>query len=197
MTFCVLSKRLGPMIQMIFAMMVCKFIIYPIIYNNILIDIYMMIYKQSDIWTFFQVLFILFVGFVVGSYYVMFDIHSEFSTILNTSFTLFRAVLGDFDFGNFEDDGDHDIYLVNFGRIIMIIYLIIGSLILLNLLIALMATTYETVSEHNVSSIVFARFQLAIEMDRDMSFIPVKCIYILYFIFYKRKKHQPLIISLH
>ena len=122
-TFCVLSKNLGPMVQMIFRML-------------------------GDIWTFFQILFILFLGFLFALTYIMGDVHQDFDTPLNSSLTLFRAILGDFDFGAFEDVSDSNVYLVYFGYLTMIIYLIVGSLILMNLLIAMMAVKFIYLHNH-------------------------------------------------
>eukprot|EP01083_Nonionella_stella_P161426 528743_1 len=144
-TFCVLSHKLGPMVQMIFKM-------------------------ADDIVTFFEIMMILFLGFSFALMFILGDIHSSFDTPFNAALTLFTSILGDFDFESFHDATN--IYLLYFGYGVMILYLIIGSLVLLNLLIAMMATTYEQIDANATATIIFARFELALCLDRDASFMP-------------------------
>ena len=107
--FCLLSHQLGPMVQMIARMM-------------------------RDIITFFEIMLILYLAFTMCLAFIMKDVHEEFSTLYHTLEVLFRAVLGDFDFEAFDtDDGDANMSLVIFGRLIMLVYLILGSLVFLNL----------------------------------------------------------------
>ena len=115
--FCVLSQRLGPMITMIFRML-------------------------HDILTFFVIMFIIFLGFTFGIMFIMGEIHTDFTSPIDSGITLFRAILGDFDFTLFAERSNDDQVndaLILFGYLIMFLYLIIASLVLLNLLIAMMA----------------------------------------------------------
>ena len=131
--FCTFSRDLGPMVQMIFRMM-------------------------GDIVTFFYVLVILFVGFTFALSFLMEDIHDDFENAWFSARTLFMAALGDFDFDPFDDitatisntvepglvETDYQreqaiSILVIAAHIFCIAYLVIASLILLNILIAMMA----------------------------------------------------------
>ena len=99
-----------------------------------------MIFKMAnDIVTFFEIMVILFLGFTFALMFIMGQIHPDFDTPVNSGLTLFRAILGDFDFTAFADESDQNQYLVYFGYGVMILYLVIGSLVLLNLLVAMMA----------------------------------------------------------
>ena len=44
----------------------------------------------------------------------------------------------------------------------------------------MMATTYEQIDANATSAIIFARFELALNLDADASFMPVKCLSVLY-----------------
>eukprot|EP01084_Bolivina_argentea_P067703 123248_1 len=145
--FCVLSHKLGPMVQMIYKML-------------------------DDIVTFLEIMLILFLGFSFALMFIMGGVHENFDTPLNSALTLFTAILSEFDFGAFTDEEGSNTTLVYFGYAVMMFYLIIGSLILLNLLIAMMATTYAHIEENSTSAIIFARFELALNLDSDASFMP-------------------------
>eukprot|EP01084_Bolivina_argentea_P123568 218973_1 len=146
--FFVLSHKLGPLVQMIFNMM-------------------------GDVIRFFVIMGVLFFAFTMCLMYTMGDIYDAFDSPLNAGITLFRALLGDFDFDGFKDD-DHttDEALLFFGLLMMLIYLIIGSIVLLNLLIAIMAKTFDTIEETTRQSITFSKFKLAINRDSTASFMP-------------------------
>ena len=125
-TFCVFSRNLGPMVQMIFRMM-------------------------DDIITFGYVLIILFAGFTFALSFLMGDIHEDFATPDQAILTLFMAALGEFDFDAFDatpspdagvtaitgSDAEHILLVA--VHIFIIVYLIVASLVLLNILIAMMA----------------------------------------------------------
>lgn len=127
--FCVFSRNLGPMIQMIFRMM-------------------------DDIMTFMYVLIILFAGFTFALSFLMGDIHEDFATPDQAALTLFMAALGEFDFDGFDEamgtpsplsDGmattgskAEDILIIA-AHVFIIVYLVVASLVLLNILIAMMA----------------------------------------------------------
>ena len=74
--FCVLSHSLGPMVLMIFKMV-------------------------DDIVTFFEIMLILFLGFTMCLMFIMGSVHDGFSDPFESGMTLFRAILGDFDFEGF------------------------------------------------------------------------------------------------
>ena len=107
-TFCTLSYSLGPMIQMIFKML-------------------------GDIITFFEIMLILYLGFSFALVFIMSPIHPDFDNPIESGLTLFRAILGDFSFGVFVSENEANDALIYFGYTIMLLYLVIGSVILLNL----------------------------------------------------------------
>lgn len=126
---------------------------------------------------------VLYLGFTFALMFILGDINERFDTPINSGLTLFAAILGDFEFESFAQQEGGNVYLFYFGYGVMLLYLIIGSLVLLNLLIALMATTYERIDQNATSAIIFARFNLALDLDEDASFMPVQ-IYILHFNIY-------------
>eukprot|EP01083_Nonionella_stella_P180070 641139_1 len=144
--FCILSHSLGPMVQMIFSMM-------------------------GDIKTFFEIMIILFLGFAMALMFILGDALEEFANPGLSSITLFRALLGDFEFENLQEAEVSDT-IKYFGFGVMLLYLVIGSLILLNLLIAMMAKTFDTIGEDTTAAIIFARFELAIDRDQKASQMP-------------------------
>eukprot|EP01084_Bolivina_argentea_P015926 29841_1 len=101
---------------------------------------------MSDIITFFEIVFVIFLGFVFALSYIMGAIHSDFGDPIQSAIALFRAMLGDFEFGEFADETNNNTLLF-FGYAVMCIYLIIGSIVLLNLLIAMMAKTFDSIQD--------------------------------------------------
>eukprot|EP01083_Nonionella_stella_P230215 814042_1 len=146
-TFMILSHSLGPMVLMILRMM-------------------------KDIATFFKIMLVLFLGFSMCLMYVLKDVHSDFESPFTSTLTLLRALLGDFDFGAFANAEDVNDSLLYYGIAVMLIYLVIGSLVFLNLLIAMMAKTFDSIQDDTTSAIVFSRFQLAMIYDNNPAFMP-------------------------
>eukprot|EP01083_Nonionella_stella_P151295 483244_1 len=146
-TFMILSHSLGPMVLMILRMM-------------------------KDIATFFKIMLVLFLGFSMCLMYVLKDVHSDFESPFTSTLTLLRALLGDFDFGAFANAEDVNDSLLYYGIAVMLIYLVIGSLVFLNLLIAMMAKTFDTIQDDTTSAIVFSRFELAMIYDNNATFMP-------------------------
>lgn len=85
--------------------------------------------------------------------------------------TLLTGLISDFDFDGFGDGPDGDNAEYYFGYFIVALYLFLASIILLNLLIAMMATTYQHIGEDTTATIVFLRFELAVLMDRHCNFM--------------------------
>eukprot|EP01083_Nonionella_stella_P100230 282393_1 len=146
-TFMILSHSLGPMVQMIIRMM-------------------------SDIGTFFKIMLVLFLGFSMCLMFVLQDVHDSFESPFSSILTLLRAILGDFDFTAFANEEDVNNSLLYYGIAVMLIYLVIGSLVFLNLLIAMMAKTFDSIQDDTTSAIVFSRFQLAMVYDNNATFMP-------------------------
>ena len=144
--FFVLSHSLGPMVAMIFRML-------------------------SDIMTFFEIMVVLFIAFAMALVFILGDVMEGFSGPVIAMITLFRALLGDFDFDNLAE-ANVSSGILYFGYGIVIFYLIIGSLILLNLLIAMMAKTFDAIEEDTTAAIIYSRFELALDRDTTASYMP-------------------------
>ena len=144
MTFCVLSHSLGPMVQMISRMM-------------------------RDVAVFFAIMGIIFLGFVFAVDFVA-DSHEGFTTPIESAVTLLTGLISDFDFDGFGDDTNTALFC--FGYSIVVLYLFLASIILLNLLIAMMATTYQRIDDDTTTTIVFERFQLGLRLEKDCGFMP-------------------------
>ena len=71
---------------------------------------------------------ILYLGFTFALMFILGDVNSEFDTPVNSGLTLFAAILGDFEFDSFLEEDGANVYLVYFGYAVMLLYLIIGSL---------------------------------------------------------------------
>eukprot|EP01084_Bolivina_argentea_P148121 259029_1 len=155
--FCVFSRNLGPMVQMIYRMI-------------------------DDIYTFFAIMIIIFFGFTFALSFLMGDIHSDFENPFRAGLTLFMAALGEFDFDAFDDKRDQLEELGEYhaatgiliwaARLFSIAYLIVASLVLLNILIAMMAKTFDTIHESSTTAIIFSRFRLSVEKSHSPSYMP-------------------------
>ena len=143
-TFCVLSHSLGPMVYLIFRMV-------------------------KDVAVYFAIMVIIFLGFVFAVYFVA-DSHSGFNSPAESAVTLLTGIISDFDFDGFGDD--NDTVLFYFGYFVVVLYLFLASIVLLNLLIAMMATTYQRIDNDTTKTIVFERFELALRLETDCGFIP-------------------------
>eukprot|EP00485_Elphidium_margaritaceum_P015088 CAMPEP_0202731060 /NCGR_PEP_ID=MMETSP1385-20130828/186951_1 /ASSEMBLY_ACC=CAM_ASM_000861 /TAXON_ID=933848 /ORGANISM="Elphidium margaritaceum" /LENGTH=2462 /DNA_ID=CAMNT_0049397343 /DNA_START=90 /DNA_END=7479 /DNA_ORIENTATION=- len=145
--FCTLSHSLGPMVAMIFRMM-------------------------GDIATFFTIMLILFVAFAMCLMFTLGDVLPEqFGSPTSAAATLFLALLGEFDFDYLGTaDISNGIFYFAYG--VQLLWLVIGSLVLLNLLIAMMAKTFDTVEEDATWAIIYSRYQLALDRDTLPCFMP-------------------------
>eukprot|EP01084_Bolivina_argentea_P297201 511984_1 len=143
--FFIVFSKLGPMVQKIYAMM-------------------------DDIMTFFKIMFVIYLGFTFALCFVMGSVHEDFSDPVEAAVTLFRAMLGDFDFSAFQEDTD--IVLLFFGYAVMFVYLIIGSIVLLNLLIAMMSKTFDAIEETQQIKMRISIFNIARTLDSNPAFIP-------------------------
>ena len=144
MTFCVLSHSLGPMVQMISRMM-------------------------SDVAVFFVIIGVIFIGFVFAVDFVA-ESHEGFNGPLESMVTLLTGIISDFDFDGFQDEDD--VVLYYFGYAVVVLYLFLATIILLNLLIAMMASTYQRIDNDITTTIVFERFKLTERLETDCGFMP-------------------------
>jgi len=146
--FCALSHSLGPMVAMIFRMM-------------------------GDIATFFTIMLILFVAFAMCLMFTLGDVlPDQFGNPASAAISLFLGLLGEVDFDSLEEAGEViSPGIFYFAYAVQLLYLVIGSLVLLNLLIAMMAKTFDTIEEDTISAIIFARYQLALDRDTSPCFM--------------------------
>lgn len=87
----------------------------------------------SDILIFFVLYMVILIAFASVGNLVFSDV-SEYSSLFEASITLFSSSLGGFDFSTVS---------TTFGRIYLALFLIISLIMLLNLLIAILSTTYS------------------------------------------------------
>eukprot|EP01083_Nonionella_stella_P147299 464488_1 len=82
------------------------------------------------------------------------------------------ALLGEFDFEGFVEPTDETRILLGVAHIFVIFYLIVASLVLLNILIAMMVKTFDSIHDDATSTIIFSKFQLALELNTSTNVIP-------------------------
>lgn len=70
--------------------------------------------------------------------FILGDIKDEFNNPFKSMRSLFSAILGELDWEPFDDGTNVNDAVLAFAYFVYIIYIIIGSLVLLNLLIAMM-----------------------------------------------------------
>merc|ERR1712113_1180198 len=115
-----------------------------------------MIFRMlNDIATFFEIMLVLFLAFAMCLMFILGDVLDEFASPAIACITLFRALLGDFDFDNLAG-ANVSTGILYFGYGIVIFYLVIGSLVLLNLLIAMMAKTFDAIEEDTTAAIIYS-----------------------------------------
>ena len=142
-----LSQKVGPFIRMT---------------ANMLLDL-----------TNFLQIFVLFVmGFVFGLYYMSQGDYTEFISIGESFRAVFKAALGEypeFDLVNpdpNDSSGDFRFFLMN---ALMVIWMVIGTIVLLNLLIALMAKSFDDIHQQNSEEVAYARVSRSYELDSGLA----------------------------
>ena len=103
--------------------------------------------------------FSVFVAVLIASFalafYAMFHtcgegnlLHGEYGTFSDAYLTMFRALLGDFEFDSFKSARECDVpsWAEPVGVLFLVLYLAISSVLLLNLLIAVLSTAHAEVS---------------------------------------------------
>ena len=71
-----------------------------------------------------------------------------YSSVDTAGLALFRGIFGDFDYEFHDNDGNANTNLIWAAYLFVIIYLIVASLILLNILIAMMAVKYHKIKKY-------------------------------------------------
>ena len=106
-----------------------------------------------DVCKFAVVLMIIFFGFLFGTWFIVADdyedadVSQQLDDVKGTALYLFQTLVGQQDWEVVQANGDHNVGTArsNILQGIIIIFTIIGAVLLLNLLIALMTTTYDNV----------------------------------------------------
>ena len=80
-------------------------------------------------------------------------------------------MLADFEWGDLETVVGINYFYALFAYLVILAYMVIGAIVLLNLLIAMMAKTFDSIDAETKQQITFARFRLAIELDEESSFM--------------------------
>lgn len=117
----------------------------------------------QDIFLFAIIYFVIVIGFGV-TLFTLFHTNMVYRTTLTMFFQLFEYTLNNFDFSNFTTNSE----VVNiFGCLILISYLVLTSIILMNVLIARLTNTYESVSERAVSEWCYMKAQ---QVNKHLNF---------------------------
>lgn len=95
--------------------------------------------------TFGVIFFTAILGFAI-SFYGLFRTNESFSSYGNTFLTLFNAAVGNVDFDTFNTTS-HRVNLI--GQFVMVCYVCTITLVVLNLLIARMASTYDEIQQQS------------------------------------------------
>eukprot|EP01006_Ploeotia_vitrea_P037380 TRINITY_DN66125_c3_g1_i1.p1 TRINITY_DN66125_c3_g1~~TRINITY_DN66125_c3_g1_i1.p1 ORF type:complete len:920 (+),score=537.65 TRINITY_DN66125_c3_g1_i1:235-2994(+) len=129
----------------------------------------------------FLVLMALFIaGFALAMHFMLADKQDDYRSWSNTILTLFRALLGDFDY----DWGTADRTLQDFAELLFSAYLIISNIMLLNMLIAMMSDSYAKVQEAAMLEFAFSRSKLIHAKDSDNNELPPPFNIIMYMVYY-------------
>ena len=78
---------------------------------------------------------------IVGNLNFLFNI-PEFGTLFDTFMTLIDASMGNYDFTIFDQIEDNP-ELLNFGKLYLLIGIIVFTILILNLIIAILSNTYN------------------------------------------------------
>lgn len=118
----------------------------------------------KDMMAFLSISIFLLVGFALG-FIVLFHleegpIHDEFSSLIRACFTLFAYLLGAFDLGDFVDTK-----YPNLAYGIFVIFEVTMTIILLNLLIAIMGDSYDRVKERESTTFLMAKAAIIEDME--------------------------------
>ncbi|CAM9341169.1 unnamed protein product, partial [Choristocarpus tenellus] len=138
------NTTLGPLVQTIFLM--CRELL---MFGAVIITI--MLGFSSAFYAFFG-----------GNSGIIHDPPLEgFSTYTNTVLTMFRAMLGDFSFEDFSEAEYGDV-----GKVLLVVYLTIMSIMLLNLLIAVLSTVHSEVNTNADKEFNVSRAHLILQYTR-------------------------------
>ncbi|GMI09868.1 hypothetical protein TrLO_g15274 [Triparma laevis f. longispina] len=111
----------------------------------------------NDLVTFSIVFGFVLIGFG-SAFQTWFRNTSAFGTIPNAIVSLFAYALGEFSFTEMQEESKV------FGQIVLVIFLFIGTIMLLNLLIAILSHTYEKVQERSKEEYRMGKAKIYLEL---------------------------------
>ena len=88
----------------------------------------------------------------------------EYASYGDSVFSMFRALLGDWDITVFKDAASPEL-----AQLLLALYIFVTGIVLLNLLIAIMADKFDEVQEHTIAEATYARACLILEYESRMS----------------------------
>ena len=103
-------------------------------------------------------------------------VNDEYSNPASIFFLTFNMMIGmgDIFYEGFDDDYENDDkkYSGTFLKVLYLVYIILTTVILLNLLIAMMTDSYQAVKRKEGTTWRVGSVQLAIEIEKSMPFLP-------------------------
>jgi len=108
----------------------------------------MMVKMMDDLFNFFMVIIFFFIGFVFAfNYYVGHIMEDSYGNLEESFITVYRATIEGYEFANFNVENNEGMTPLrsNLALMLMVIYVVLTGFILLNILIAMMATTFSEV----------------------------------------------------
>jgi hypothetical protein len=103
----------------------------------------MVLVMLNDLIDFLAILGIILFGFTVSMHAMFREMHG-YHSIIETFLTLFLAALGEFDFDALQISAEHGKYDTTFifGSVLLLVYLLLATVLLLNLVVAKFSSTY-------------------------------------------------------
>jgi hypothetical protein len=124
----------------------------------------------TDIAVFFSLVFVLLIGYSFAFYFLLRTTpDTPYNSIDSSLATLYFAILGGFDVTVFQSVTGLR-YYASFG--LFALYMLNMFIVFLNLLIAMMSTTYSRVQESSTQEFLFLRCQLIHEMHSNPAILP-------------------------
>eukprot|EP00475_Leptophrys_vorax_P008639 TRINITY_DN15599_c0_g2_i1.p1 TRINITY_DN15599_c0_g2~~TRINITY_DN15599_c0_g2_i1.p1 ORF type:complete len:491 (-),score=112.73 TRINITY_DN15599_c0_g2_i1:69-1448(-) len=129
---------------------------------------------MNDVMNFIVLAGLFVIGFSLSLFFLLHDQGlDEFSSLSQTFLTLYIGHLGAFDYGQFTTLADEDAGFLYFYAIVLFsIYLFISSVVMLNLLIAMLSQTYSRVQEVSVAEYTFGKARLTWQLDINNNELP-------------------------
>eukprot|EP00485_Elphidium_margaritaceum_P010787 CAMPEP_0202689798 /NCGR_PEP_ID=MMETSP1385-20130828/4982_1 /ASSEMBLY_ACC=CAM_ASM_000861 /TAXON_ID=933848 /ORGANISM="Elphidium margaritaceum" /LENGTH=1408 /DNA_ID=CAMNT_0049344987 /DNA_START=72 /DNA_END=4298 /DNA_ORIENTATION=+ len=168
-----ISQRAGPLLRMIMNML-------------------------GDVANFFLIWILFFIGGAFAAYYIIGDDLAlidgvELGTLSSCAFYIFQTLLGQQDWDKSrsivevdENGEDYEIFdetRSNLLQALLCWYAIFGSVLLLNLLIAMMAASYEAVKDQALQELNKQKVDTIFDLDKSRAIIPPPLNVVAYFVF--------------